>query len=81
MADTAHALRRFRALSYLHLVQPWPEFEYAATVATLPATLVELTLEVFTPIKVRSGPVPSSANACCEVLLSTASAMSGSQCM
>ena len=53
MADTSHALGRFTALTSIHLAQPDPQFACAATIATLPATLRELAITVYTPVKVR----------------------------
>lgn len=52
MADTAHALSRYPALNSLFLMQPGPYFNNAAMLATLPATLVDLTLGVYATVKV-----------------------------
>ena len=74
MTDTAHKLQRFSALTSACLRQPYPSFMYAATVASLPATLRDLTLDVFTPLKarfqhlvqqMRDEVLPSTASAAC----------------
>jgi len=52
MADTSHMLSRYGALTSLSLVEPEPRFNSAATLATLPATLVDLKLYVSAPVKV-----------------------------
>ena len=53
MADTAHCLGRYKVLYRIALVQPEPRFVYAAQMATLPATLRDLSFDVFTPVKAR----------------------------
>ena len=52
MADTSHALSRFTALTSLNLIQPYPHFICAATLATLPTTLRALAITVYAPVKV-----------------------------
>ena len=52
MADTAHVLSRFRALDTMFLIQPNPFFNHAAVLATWPASLQDLNLVIFTPVKV-----------------------------
>ena len=53
MADTAHALSQYRALTSLSLVQSLdPDFNNIAMMATLPTSLHDLTIYVFAPVKV-----------------------------
>ena len=63
MADTSHALSRFTAVTSIHLIQPDPHFVCVATIATLPRTLRELAITVYTPVKVLHSVWPVSGAA------------------